>query len=478
MADINSYAIKFSEEKYATKDDVKKHFNMSSVDNIWNIIVEYRKNFTESLELPSIDRTKFSLVYTKTINNRIFELERLLNKAYFVYGSLSSLGQKIFREKRLSKILREISNSVGSTISNDFLVSLINNDVSTIPNELLIVDNYLVALNYLSKHDAGKLSYVDFNAVSLILESGHEPTAVPEEKIYRSTVLEEPHYYTQFYVYKAALNDRISDMVNSACDFSNDENIFATVRAIGVLYYLDYIMPYEYFRLQNACLAFKTSLSHSGFSSFANFINIEKLMFTRDEIFDQLKVISQKTLDLTYFYDYIISYLKTDILEINDDIVLSQKEELTYESKNIGLSQEEVLKVTENIETREDGTEVVNVITPLIEKRESISPTPSSLIYGEQNVSLPVFPRGLSDLDVDKIVVDLLETYPSLKRTQAHFYARHCTIGKSYTIQQFKKEECTSYETARTSMDYLTSMGFYEKAKLRNKFVYKPVPRR
>ena len=33
----------------------------------------------------------------------------------------------------------------------------------------------------------------------------------------------------------------------------------------------------------------------------------------------------------------------------------------------------------------------------------------------------------------------LLETDPMLRKTQAHFYARHCSVGKYYTIQQFKK---------------------------------------
>jgi len=100
------------------------------------------------------------------------------------------------------------------------------------------------------------------------------------------------------------------------------------------------------------------------------------------------------------------------------------------------------------------------------------------MIYGDSNVALPIFPAGLKDSDIDNIVTNLMETYPSIKKNQAHFYASHCTIGKSYTIQQFKKIEMTSYETARTSMDYLTSLGFYDKEKLRNKFIYKPIPRR
>ena len=99
-------------------------------------------------------------------------------------------------------------------------------------------------------------------------------------------------------------------------------------------------------------------------------------------------------------------------------------------------------------------------------------------LYGQVDVALPIFPQGLKEDDVERIVIDLMETYPTLKRTQAHFYAKHCTIGRTYTIQQFKNEEGTSYETARTSMDALAMLGLYEKTNLRNKFVYKPIPRR
>ena len=64
---------------------------------------------------------------------------------------------------------------------------------------------------------------------------------------------------------------------------------------------------------------------------------------------------------------------------------------------------------------------------------------------------------------------------PSLSRSQAFFYARHCTLGMSYTISQFKKEVGCAYETARTSMDNLVNLGYYRKEMLRNKFIYTPV---
>ena len=65
-----------------------------------------------------------------------------------------------------------------------------------------------------------------------------------------------------------------------------------------------------------------------------------------------------------------------------------------------------------------------------------------------------------------------------LRKTQAHFYARHCSLGKYYTIQQFKKMEKVVYETARTSMDMLAKLGYYKKEQIKNKFVYTPIERK
>ena len=62
-----------------------------------------------------------------------------------------------------------------------------------------------------------------------------------------------------------------------------------------------------------------------------------------------------------------------------------------------------------------------------------------------------------------------------IRRDQAYFYAHHRTEGCFYTIGQFKEYADCAYETARTSMDFLVSCGFYRKELLKNKYVYTPV---
>lgn len=79
-----------------------------------------------------------------------------------------------------------------------------------------------------------------------------------------------------------------------------------------------------------------------------------------------------------------------------------------------------------------------------------------------------------NDATDEEIVKYLIEIDPTMRLHQAQFYSNHRFVGRFYTISQFKEFAGCSYETARTSMDYLTSIGLYRKEALKNKFVYTP----
>ncbi len=94
------------------------------------------------------------------------------------------------------------------------------------------------------------------------------------------------------------------------------------------------------------------------------------------------------------------------------------------------------------------------------------------------SLAIKYVPRGLDEREAQRLEVHLLELDPSLKKGEAKFYARHCTLGKMYTIQQFKQANRCAYETARTGMEHLVQLGYYRKEQIKNKFVYTPINRR
>ena len=151
------------------------------------------------------------------------------------------------------------------------------------------------------------------------------------------------------------------------------------------------------------------------------------------------------------------------IEEINERAIAEEslKEDSIYQY----VDDEDIIKKEEKIEKVERN------FVPTIENATPIG------VNFERKVSLPTIPSGLDEHDASLIADHLLELCPTLKRGQAEFYARHCTIGKYYTIQQYKEFNNVAYETARTSMDNLALLEFYKKEKIRNKFVYTPVIR-
>ena len=96
----------------------------------------------------------------------------------------------------------------------------------------------------------------------------------------------------------------------------------------------------------------------------------------------------------------------------------------------------------------------------------------------EQEIAVTYIPTVLDEKEACRLEQHLLELDPSLKKGEAKFYARHCTLGKKYTIAQYKKAIGCVYETARTSMDHLAELGYYRKEQLKNKYVYSPIPRK
>jgi hypothetical protein len=68
-----------------------------------------------------------------------------------------------------------------------------------------------------------------------------------------------------------------------------------------------------------------------------------------------------------------------------------------------------------------------------------------------------------------------VETNPRIRKPQALFFASHSSLGRYYTIQDYKRTIRCAYETARTSMDNLAAEGFYQKLQIKNKFVYTPI---
>lgn len=465
--------IRWSEEKYATKDEVRDAYNMSMIDNIWKQIIDYRRLYTKTLDLHNIDRTPYMVVVTQTIQFKVASVERRLSRILVKTHDMKAYGKELFAKRRYAKTIEVLDSNYKTNISQEMVSHLLDEDLSTIPSQYSLIYNYIRTLKYYASGHYTDI--IDYRLLESILKQiqGVSFDNLTLEKEYREEEIETSHYYQNNYVYKAAPIERIADMIDELCNFVRESDLSPVIKAIVANYYLNYVKPFDYLNEEANALFAKICLGHFDFDEASMYLNFEKIVFDTDEKLNKISVECQKTLDLTYYVNYILDLLDEDLKDILDEIVLTERDEIKNEQ--IDLSEDEGLNAKSTVEEEAKPSErsVAVIARPV----EFVKPQEPSPYIGESNVALPVFPAGLKEQDVEGIVTNLLEVYPYLKRTQAHFYARHCTIGKHYTISQFKKEENVAYETARTSMDFLAENGFYSKTKVRNKFVYSPVPR-
>lgn len=451
------FGIRFSDEVYASKDEVKKALQISSIDSIWERINQYRSYFKKNLDLVSIERKVFSVCLTSTIQQRVMSLEKKLTKMMVNFNRLDSNMRNEFIYNSLLRVARSYADENSLRISDYDLRELIVSQTLEIPQEYLSLKNYISILQFYLFRTANKF---DLNILTSFYGRILRKEINPDnyESYVRIIDLNNPSDHVVFgRHYNAAPLDRIEELLTDLVKFNDRNYVLSIIKSIITYYYLIYIKPFDYFNEECALLSLKYIIAHDDLDTIPLLLNLEnKLLNINDELFSKKFILSELTNDLTYFVNYILDILEEEICEFLEIMHVDEIRQIKQEFTQIDIKKDN--------DSIENTNSEVNFI-------------PNNPIVFEQKVSMPTLPVGLDAKDVDLIAENLLELYPSLKRYQAQFYASHCTIGKYYSIAQYKKEMKVAYETARTSMDNLVLLGFYKKEQIKNKFVYTPVVR-
>lgn len=449
------FAVRFTNDVYASKDEVRKSLNISSIDSIWDRIVNYRNIFKRTLELNSIEYKAFSVCLSLPLQQRVLSLEKKLVKSMIYISKLNKEDEKKFVDKALFLVGKSYAEQALINIDDEMLYKIIDDSISDVPQAYISLKNYLQVLKYYmncssSKFDLSiftsfygkilkkEINYHDFESFIRIIDMNN-----PSDHI-----LSGRHY-------NASPIDRIEELLTSLMVFNNDSNLFTIVKAVVTYFYLIYIKPFDYFNEECALLSLKYIIAQDNLDKVPFLLNLEKkLLNINSDIFKEKFILAELSLDLTYFVNYIFDIIDDCLNDFNELIMQNDIQEIKNEFKQI-----------DEVEKKAISCNV-----------ESVTMNNNPVVF-EQKVAMPKMPVGLDAKDIDLIADNLLELYPSLKVNQAKFYASHCTIGKYYSIAQYKKETGVAYETARTSMDNLVNLGFYKKEQIKNKYVYTPVVR-
>ena len=158
-----------------------------------------------------------------------------------------------------------------------------------------------------------------------------------------------------------------------------------------------------------------------------------------------------------------------------------EKEEIhgeRYEQGSLLEEEEEVEEAPKKIEPAPSPAPKEEPVKKEIKEEKKVEKKPLKEEVEEKDyddIAFSSIPEKIDEAKAKRLEEHLLELDTRLSKKQAYFYARHCTLGKYYSIEQYKKACKCVYETARKGMEELTIFGYYKKIKVRKKFLYTPV---
>ena len=478
-------AIRFTEGKYATRSEVSRDLKMSLIDNIWNTILSYRSNFNRYLTIKSIDRNQLVLCFCASISGEANGCFTKINKVIREFSELnpSNGDLKYFEDQALILGLKSIAKDNDLEVSEQYLRDIIHGEVKFIDESHKILVNYLEALRFAQENSKREIDenflgdiyakvngYEEFNQFYREVEDNHAGNRVIIDRIYTCAPV--------------AL---IPSMMDSLFNFLKTSELPSTCKAAIASYYISYIRPFTKYSDVIAVLIAKSILASTEFGPSALLLPLESIIVEKQEELAKIFVEVQKTYDTTYFVNFMLAFIKNKCDELTEVIRNAKAKEIKEDFYRLDEPEKTAIAIPE--EKVEEPTPVEEkpiVVEQKVEvkKEEQVNkklvedkPILVNNQVSQEQVAVTYIPPVLDERQAARLEVHLLELDPSLKKHEAKFYARHCTLGKRYTIAQYKKSIGCVYETARTSMDHLVASGYYRKEMVKNKHVYTPIPR-
>ncbi len=458
----NNLAVRFTDDTYASRQQVARELGTNLIDSIWKQILEYRKAYVAQLSIFDVSKMPLSVTLTNKIvsnSRRIFEKIKASSENFADLKD-KSIEKEVLCKDMFKSSLRYLAHFKEIIVNDIALENIVKGNNSDLLYEPLT--RYFDAIKSISVRE---FNNIDENLIAQFLQILYGNNELLS--FYRTKEIQIPSQ-------KVLINREyvgspvavIESMMNATLNFINNENNDLVIRLAATLYMFNYIKPFERFNEEISILIVKCLLAKTTDKTFASILPIEALIFEEKDALNAASKDVQKTCDLTY---YLI-----ETMRLLDDVISSFNNRLIQLSRDS--LEEEYFDKKPTLEKVEDVKEIKKEETPVAEKevesvKEKITPHISN---NKPAVNVHLF-EELDEKSLNKAAQNLLESDPNLRASQAHFYVRHCTLGKYYTIQQYKKCERVVYETARTSMEYLARAGYYRREQVKNKFVYTPI---
>ncbi len=421
---------RFTCQTYATKAEVQSFFNHADIENIWKNILTYRQFYDVETDLKNAEGYPYKICLNLDLLSKSYGFQQQLTDDLLKFLSLDDELKKEFTLESKIHSLEHMCLLLQIRANHETLKKICLNEMENISASMYLLKAYSEAIDFSLEKD---FSIDNMEKINAIL-SGENPEEGND--VYRRTETEKDELNPLENIPK----EKIQDHIKLLFSFLDQKEIPVVLRALCIPYFFLSVRPFENNNETTAAILAKSFLQKNGFYQIGFSLDIESICFsTTDSFFSRLKQ-SESSLDLTYFLNRFLAF------------ELSSEEEISSSLKELSIK---------TISLKKPDNTIYSNDIPVIEN---------------VSLALPVFPKENSLEEIEAKARKLREVHPQLKKKQAHFYAGHCQIGLHYTIEQFKNEEKTVYETARTSMEDLANRGYYKKELIGKKFVYTPIP--
>ncbi len=491
----NDLGVRFTENTYATKNEVSKELRISVIDGVWDKILSYRSVFNRYLPIKGVDKNQLRVCLCPTISNKSYNVGSKLMRLINEYNKLDRINgdSKYFQQTNLIKALQNIAVKRNMVSDEEMIRGIVQGSKSD-----RILANYLDALKFVEEKHKNTIDIDYLAELYSVLTGNYELTS-----FYRKIDLEDNN--TSAVIsrrYKSAPAAVIESMMDGLFNFIDKQVVSSLDKGLLTYYYVEFVKPFKDYNDEIAILLAKSVLAHDILGEFAPYLPLESFLNDNavevNRIFGEVQATSDTTYFLTYALDSvdrIIDRLLDNIAEFSSQMIRDDFFQLDEEEKEPEPVVEKAKPVEEQPKVEEPKPaepvivkEVVREIirevpvpTPVV--KEEVKPAPEvkkeeKIENKPQGLAFSYIPPEIDEKTASRLERHLLELDVRLKKGQAYFYARHCTLGMYYTIDQYKKAVKCVYETARTSMDQLAEFGYYEKKLVGKKFVYTPKERK
>ena len=493
----DALAAKYTNETYATRQGFFAALGSSLVSKLWDSVETYRLVHSEPTGLKTITGLPFRVTMTEPLKRRYAEFaDKLLSikEAYEAFPADSEEKESAFRQASYEclKKAADLEKVKISEPSLKAMANLIYRDAQPGHEGVLAYRDYM--RGYIG---------LDFDDPDAFYADVYAAMCGVEELVSFYRLDDPPTPYGQTSYAGFAPHEEIERLMEEFSYFVRFEPLDVVEKAILSMYFLVYVDPFVAHNPLMATVLAKKILQRDLLGDAALLLPLEAALIPlprQQEMFLE----AQKKGDFTYAYLYVIETV-TPLLDNLLNLFVSVKRE-AYKKEFASLPKEQApaepapvmveapasTPLHEVREVEPEPTPVLHEIVepsprpePILEEEEPLEEKNAKKMMFEAVPELETIPASsysvfapkasLSDKEVKMAARYLMETHPQLNRQQALFFASHSTIGRYYTVQDYKKAMKVAYETARTSMDRLAACKLFKKYRIKNKYVYTPL---